>query len=64
MVTECQPFEAMHSESMRNIHIESLAVDNSFGGGILVLWLRLVLLPRAFGDYELMAALVDDAGAH
>jgi hypothetical protein len=63
MIAKCQSFEAVHGKTMRNIYIEALTVDNFFHG-IFVLWLLLVFLLRTFGDDELMAAFVNNAGAH
>lgn len=50
---------------MWEVHVESLAVtDGALRAGIFVLWLRLVLLLRTFSDDQLMAALMNHAGAN
>lgn len=63
MIAERETLKAVHGEPMRQIHAEPLTIDH-FLGDVLVLWLRFVLLLRTFGEDELMAALVDNAGAH
>lgn len=62
MVAERQPLEAVHGESMRQVHAKPLIID--LFGGTLVLWLRLVLLLRTFGEDQIVTALVNNAGAH
>jgi hypothetical protein len=63
VIAKCEPLEAVHGKTMREIHAEALTIDDFFGGFFL-LWFRFVLLLWTFGEDVLMAAFMDNTRAH